>query len=144
VDGGTVPGDVIVVGYGVKGASAMKASIEQGRRADGIVVVDRDGVNVAADSVGIVAADSVGIVGADSVGIVGDATRESVLEHADRERADHRRERRSRRRRRPGHTDLAPLAPTATIVASVREGQNLGVVRQSGPSPSRRRNRPAG
>lgn len=61
---------VIVVGYGVKGASAIKAILEQGRRAAEIVVVDRDGANVAA------------AVAAGAVGIVGDATRESVLEHA--------------------------------------------------------------
>jgi voltage-gated potassium channel len=112
---------VIVVGYGVKGASAMRAIVEQGRRPEEIVVVDRDGANVAA------------AVAAGAVGIVGDATRESVLEHAGIADA-------STIVVSVARDDTAVLvtltsrrlAPKATIVASVREGQNLGVVRQSG------------
>lgn len=112
---------VIVIGYGVKGASAMKAIVEQGRRAEEIVVVDSDGANVAA------------AVAAGAVGIVGDASREAVLEHAGIKNA-------STVVVSVARDDTAVLvtltsrrlAPKATIVASVRESQNLGVLRQSG------------
>lgn len=112
---------VIIVGYGVKGASAMKALVDQGRQPDEIVVVDRDSSNIAA------------AVASGAVGVVGDSTREAVLERAGIGNA-------STVIVCVARDDTAVLvtltarrlAPKATIVAAVREGQNLGVLRQSG------------
>ncbi len=40
---------VVIVGDGVKGAAALRAILEQGQRADQIIVLDRDGANIAGD-----------------------------------------------------------------------------------------------
>lgn len=112
---------VIIVGFGVKGASAMRALIDQGRDVDQIVVVDRSSENVS------------NAIRLGAVGVQGDAARESVLEQAgianaetvivsvDRDDTAVLVTLTSRR-----------LAPRSTIVASVREAQNIDVLRQSG------------
>ncbi len=112
---------VIVVGYGVKGASAMRAIVEQGRRPDEIVVIDRDPANISS------------AVAAGAAGINGDAATEAVLERAGIRHA-------ATVVVCVARDDTAVLvtltarrlAPAATIVASVREGQNVAVLRQSG------------
>lgn len=111
----------VVVGYGMKGRSAVSALKDQGISADSIVVVDINGGAVKAAT-----ADG-------CVGVVGDARREEVLEQAaitgakqvivaaDRDDTSVLVTLTARR-----------LNPTATIAAAVNEQQNIGVLRQGG------------
>ena len=57
----------VVIGYGMKGRSAVQALMDQGYPADHIVVVDTNGANIKAAT-----ADG-------CVGVLGDARREEVL-----------------------------------------------------------------
>jgi voltage-gated potassium channel len=111
----------VVIGYGMKGRSAVSALIDQGYPADHIVVVDTNGTNIKAAT------------GDGCVGVLGDARREDVLRQAavphshrvivaaDRDDTSVLVTLTARR-----------LAPTATIAAAVREEQNIAVLRQSG------------
>jgi voltage-gated potassium channel len=111
----------VVVGYGMKGRSAVSALKDQGLSADSIVVVDINGGNVKSAT-----ADG-------CVGVVGDARREEVLRQAaitsaqqvivaaDRDDTSVLVTLTARR-----------LNPTATIAAAVKEQQNIGVLRQGG------------
>jgi voltage-gated potassium channel len=111
----------VVVGYGMKGRSAVSALKDQGIAAESIVVVDINGGNVKAAT-----ADG-------CVGVVGDARREEVLRQAaitgaqqvivaaDRDDTSVLVTLTARR-----------LNPTATIAAAVKEEQNIGVLRQGG------------
>lgn len=111
----------VVVGYGMKGRSAVSALKEQGTPAESIVVVDING--------GVVKQAT-----ADGcVGVLGDARREEVLRQAaitgaqqvivaaDRDDTSVLVTLTARR-----------LNPTATIAAAVKEQQNIGVLRQGG------------
>ncbi|MEO7125109.1 MAG: potassium channel family protein [Nakamurella sp.] len=112
---------IVVVGYGMKGRSAVAALKEQGIPAESIVVVDINGGNVKTAT-----ADG-------CVGVVGDARREEVLRQAaitgaqqvivaaDRDDTSVLVTLTARR-----------LNPTATIAAAVKEQQNIGVLRQGG------------
>lgn len=111
----------VVIGYGMKGRSAVAALKEQGISAEAIVVVDTNGGNVK-----VASADG-------CVGVVGDARREEVLlqaavpgAHQVIIAAD-----------RDDTNVLVTLTvrrlnPTATIATAVKEQQNIGVLRQSG------------
>lgn len=111
----------VVVGYGTKGRSAVAALLEDGVPPSQIVVVDTN-----ADA--LAAAESRGLVT-----VHGQATKADVLRLAGVARA-----------RSvvvaPNKDDTAVLvtlsvreiAPSATIVASVRESENVHLVRQSG------------
>ena len=111
----------IICGYGSTGESAVRALRAQGIAPGLIVVIEPDAV-VAAEA----AADGIAVV-------EGDATRQSVLAEAQVDRA-----------RAvivtPNRDDTAVLItltareanPRATIVASVREAENLHLLRQSG------------
>lgn len=111
----------VVVGYGVKGRSAVRAVIDQGTSPSDIVVVD--GTQEAVDE-----ATALGCVA-----VVGDATREDVLRLAEIGKA-------ARIVVATDRDDTSVLVvlttrrlnPTATIVASARESQNIIVLRQSG------------
>jgi voltage-gated potassium channel len=111
----------VIVGFGVKGRAAMSTLVEQGYAANQIVVV-------AHDRVSLNAATALG-----AVGVLGDATREEVLAEALLPRAD-------RVIIALDRDDTAVLVtltarrlnPSATIVASARESQNIDVLRQSG------------
>ena len=111
----------VIIGFGVKGRSAAQALLDQGTKASELAVV-------AADQASVDAATALG-----AVGILGDATREAVLQEASVQHA----------KRVVVATDrddtsvlvvltVRRLAPTSTIVASAREGQNISVLRQSG------------
>jgi voltage-gated potassium channel len=117
----TVKDHTVVVGFGVKGRSAVRALIDQGTSPGTIVVV-----STSKDEV-----DEATALGA--VGVVGDATREEVLLEAAVPQA----------RRvvvaidRDDTSVLVTLtarrlAPTAMLVASARESQNSAVLKQSG------------
>jgi voltage-gated potassium channel len=111
----------IICGYGTKGRAAMRTLCSQGRSPDSIVVIDNTeaGVKAAGD-------DGLAV-------IVGDATRVEVLRRAEIEIA-----------RAvvvaPQRDDTAVLVtltarelnPKATIVAAVREEENVHLLRQSG------------
>jgi voltage-gated potassium channel len=111
----------VVIGYGMKGRSAVTALIDQGYPADHIVVVDSDGANIKAAT------------GDGCVGVLGDARREEVLRQAavpsaqqiivaaDRDDTSVLVTLTARR-----------LAPNATIAAAAREEQNIPVLRQGG------------
>lgn len=111
----------VVVGYGMKGRSAVAALKEQGVAAESIVVVDINGASLKAAT-----ADG-------CVGVLGDARREEVLRQAaitgaqqvivaaDRDDTSVLVTLTARR-----------LNPTATIAAAVKEQQNIGVLRQGG------------
>lgn len=111
----------VVIGYGMKGRSAVGALIDQGYPADHIVVVDNDGANIKAAT------------GDGCVGVLGDARREEVLRQAavpsatqvivaaDRDDTSVLVTLTARR-----------LAPNATIAAAAREEQNIEVLRQGG------------
>ncbi len=111
----------VVVGFGVKGRSTVRGLIDQGTAPAAIVVV-------AADQAAIDEATAMG-----TVGVVGDATREEILREASVQTA-------SRVVVATDRDDTSVLitltarrlAPTATIVASARESQNISVLRQSG------------
>lgn len=116
-----VNGHTVVVGYGVKGRSAVRAVIDQGTKPADIVVVD--GTQEAVDE-----ATALGCIG-----VVGDATREDVLRLSEIGKA-------ARIVVATDRDDTSVLVvlttrrlnPTATIVASARESQNIIVLRQSG------------
>ena len=112
---------VVVVGYGTKGRSAIETLVANGHDRDAIVVVDPDTASIQeANSDGLTV-------------VAGDATRRDVLRRAGVARAsqviittD-----------RDDSTVLTVLNArqlngTAYVVASVREGENVSLVRQSG------------
>jgi voltage-gated potassium channel len=114
-------GHTVVVGFGVKGQSTVRGLLETGTKAGEIVVVDVSAENInAANAMGC-------------AGIVGDATRQSTLERAKVADA-------ARVVVAADRDDTAVLvtltarrlAPTAAIVASARENNNIEVLRQSG------------
>ncbi len=111
----------IVVGFGVKGRSALEAILDQGTAANEIVVVTNKPTEVEeATAFGVLT-------------ISGDATREEVLRSAKVDTAakvviatD-----------RDDTTVLVALTvrrlnPTATVVASARESQNISLIKSSG------------
>ncbi len=112
---------VVVIGYGTKGRSAVQTLLSNGAAKDTIVIVDPSG-----SALNEAHADGLTVV-------TGDATRREVLRRAGVDRArqviittD-----------RDDSTVLATLnarqlAPTAYIVAAVREGDNVQLVKQSG------------
>lgn len=112
---------VVIVGFGVKGRSAFATLREQGVAAHDVVVVAHDRLTL----------DSATALGA--IGVLGDATREDTLRDAEIGRA-------SRVIVALDRDDTSVLvvltarrlSPTATIVASARESQNILVLRQSG------------
>lgn len=111
----------VIVGFGVKGRAALTTLIEQGTPASDVVVVTHDRLS-------LTEATALG-----AIGVLGDATREDVLTEALVPSA-------KRVIVALDRDDTAVLVtltarrlnPSATIVASVRESQNIGVVRQSG------------
>ncbi len=111
----------VVIGYGVKGRSAVRALLDQGTEPSSVVVVSADPLEIAEAT------------GDGVYGVVGDATREPVLREASLQTA-------SRVVVATDRDDTSVLvtltarrlAPSATIVASAREGQNIAVLRQSG------------
>ncbi len=117
----TVQDHTVVIGFGVKGRSAVRTLIDQGTRPETIVVVSSSTVE----------ADEATAMG--TIGVVGDATREDVLRAAavpvaariivatDRDDTSVLVTLTARR-----------LAPTAMLVASARESQNSAVLKQSG------------
>ena len=111
----------VVIGYGMKGRSAVAALMDQGYPADHIVVVDPDGGNIKEAT-----ADG-------CVGVLGDARREEVLRQAAVPNA-HRIIVAADRDDTSVLVTLTcrRLAPTATIAAAVREEQNIAVLRQGG------------
>jgi voltage-gated potassium channel len=117
----TVRDHTVVVGYGVKGRSAVATLLSNGVEPERIVVVDPSSASIAE-------ANDVGLVG-----VLGDATRSDVL----------------RRARVPdagqiivttGRDDASVLStltarqlnPRAEIVVAIREEENVGLVRQGG------------
>jgi len=112
---------IVVAGYGTKGRSAVKTLLSTGVSRDSIVVVDTD------PSVVAEAAE------AGFVGVVGDATRSSVLKQAAVQRA---REVVVASARDDTAVLVTPTArqlnPHAGIQASVRESENVPLLRQSG------------
>jgi len=112
---------VIIVGFGVKGESALRALIDQGRPMSDMVVVDRSSENV----------NSAVRMGA--VGVQGDSTREPILVQAGIDKADTIIVCVDRDDTAVLVTLTARrLARKATIVTSVRESQNVEVLKQSG------------
>jgi voltage-gated potassium channel len=112
---------IVVIGYGTKGRSAIETLVANGHARDSIVVVDPDAASIQeANSDGLTV-------------VAGDATRRDVLRRAGVARAsqvivttD-----------RDDSTVLTVLNArqlngTAYVVASVREGENVSLVRQSG------------
>jgi len=111
----------VVIGYGMKGRSAVAALIDHGCAAETIVVVDTDGASIKAAT------------GDGCAGVQGDARREEVLRRAAVTTA----QRVIVATDRDDTSVLVTLtarrlAPTATIVAAAREEQNIGVLRQGG------------
>ncbi|MGP4025332.1 potassium channel family protein [Actinomadura sp. 3N407] len=112
---------IVVAGYGTKGRSAIKTLLSTGVSRESIVVVDPDPRVVAE------AAE------AGFVGIVGDATRSSVLKQAAVERAREIVVASARDDTAVLVTLTArQLNPHAGIQASVRESENVPLLRQSG------------
>ena len=117
----TVQDHTVVVGFGVKGRSAVRALIDQGTPAAQIVVVSSSAAEVEE-------ATALG-----TLGVVGDATREEVLREASVPRA-------ARIVVATDRDDTSVLvtltarrlAPHAALVASARESQNSAVLKQSG------------
>jgi voltage-gated potassium channel len=117
----SVQDHIVVVGYGVKGRSTVKTLLAAGVPRSQIVVVDPSQSNVAE-------ANESGLVG-----VVGDAARSEVLQRAQVERA-------SKIVVAPARDDTAVLVtltarslnPDATIIVSVREEENAGIIRHSG------------
>ena len=117
----TVKDHTVVVGFGVKGRSAVRALIDQGTPPDQIVVVSTSQPEI----------DEATALG--TIGVVGDATREQVLLDAAVPQA-------SRIVVATDRDDTSVLvtltarrlAPSATLVASARESQNSAVLKQSG------------
>ncbi len=111
----------VVIGFGMKGRSAVQALKDQGYPADHIVVVDINGGSIKAATA------------AGCVGVLGDARREEVLQQASVAAA----ERVIVAADRDDTNVLVTLtarrlAPQATIAAAAREAQNIGVLRQGG------------
>ena len=117
----TVKDHTVVVGFGVKGRSAVRALIDQGTPPHQIVVVSTSASEV----------DEATALG--TIGVIGDATREEVLRDAAVPEA-HRIVVATDRDDTSVLVTLTArrLAPTATLVASARESQNSAVLRQSG------------
>jgi voltage-gated potassium channel len=112
---------VVVVGYGTKGRSAVETLINNGQDRDGIVVVD-------SGSVALEDAHTDGLAV-----VTGDATRREVLRRAGVANASHV----IITTDRDDSNVLATLTvrqlnPQALIVASVREQENVALMRQSG------------
>lgn len=114
---------VVVIGYGTKGQSAVNTLRRQGTPAEKIVVIDSD-------------ANAIATANYDGLaGFQGDATRREMLARAEVSKAkgviislD-----------RDGTSILATLTvrqlnPTAGVVVSVRQHENVPLVRQSGAS----------
>lgn len=117
----TLRDHIVVIGYGVKGRSAVATLLSNDVPADNIVVVDPTPTAIAeANDVGLVA-------------VLGDATRSDVLRRAGVPEA-------SRIIITTGRDDASVLAtltvrqlnPTADIVVAVREADNVALVRQGG------------
>ena len=116
-----VENHIVVIGYGVKGRSAVKTLLANGVPRSRVVVVDPIQANVAE-------ANEDGLVG-----VVGDATRSDVLRRAQVDRAE-------KIVVSPERDDTAVLVtltsrsmnPDATIIVSVREEENAGIMRHSG------------
>ncbi len=111
----------VVIGYGMKGRSAVSALIDQGHAPESIVVVDTQPGNIKAAT-----ADG-------CVGVLGDARREEVLRQAALPAA----QRVVVAADRDDTSVLVTLtarrlAPHATIAAAAREEQNIAVLRQGG------------
>ncbi len=116
-----VKNHTVVIGFGMKGRSAVQALKDQGYPADHIVVVDTNGASIKAATA------------AGCVGILGDARREEVLDQASLSAADRVIVAADRDDTNVLVTLTARrLAPNATIAAAAREGQNIGVLRQGG------------
>jgi voltage-gated potassium channel len=112
---------IVVAGYGTKGRSAIKTLLTTGVHRDDIVVVDPDPAIVAE-------AAEAGLAG-----IVGDATRSSVLRQAAVDRARVVVVASARDDTSVLITLTArQLNPDAKIQASVRESENVPLLRQSG------------
>jgi voltage-gated potassium channel len=112
---------VVVVGYGTKGRSAVETLVNNGQDRDGIVVVD-------SGSVALEDAHTDGLAV-----VTGDATRREVLRRAGVANASHV----IITTDRDDSNVLATLTvrqlnPKALIVASVREQENVALMRQSG------------
>ncbi len=111
----------VIIGYGVKGRAAARSLVDAGTDRHDIVVVatDRGEVDEATRD--------------GFVGVVGDGRRENVLRDAAIERA-----KRIVVATNEDDTSILVtltarrLSPDATIVAAVREAQNLEILRQSG------------
>lgn len=116
-------GHTVVVGYGTKGRSAVRALLSDGYDRDRIVVVDNSPATIAE-------ANADGLAG-----IVGDATRRSVLVQARVAAAE-------RVLVSSDRDDTAILVvltvrqlnTSATVVSAVRESENEPLLRQSGAS----------
>lgn len=119
--GKRVQDHIVVIGYGTKGRSAVHSLLASGVAADRIVVVDSsEGAIAEATANGL-------------VGIVGDATRSVVLRQA----AVHRAREIIIAAQRDDTAVLITLSarelnPQAGIQASVREAENIPLLRQSG------------
>lgn len=111
----------VIIGYGVKGRAAARSLVDAGMSAHDIVVVAKDRGEV----------DEATRDG--FVGVVGDGRRENVLRDAAIDRA-----KRIVVATNEDDTSILVtltarrLSPNATIVAAVREAQNLEILRQSG------------
>jgi voltage-gated potassium channel len=116
-----VENHIVVIGYGVKGRSAVKTLLANGIPRSRVVVVDPLQTNIAE-------ANEDGLVG-----VVGDATRSDVLRRAQVDRAE-------KVVVSPERDDTAVLVTLtsrsmnrdATIIVSVREEENAGIMRHSG------------
>jgi voltage-gated potassium channel len=117
----SVDNHIVVVGYGVKGRSAVKTLLSNDVPRSKIVVVDPMQSNISE-------ANEDGLVG-----VVGDATRSEVLRRASIDKA-------AKVVISPERDDTAVLVtltsrslnPDATIIVSVREEENAGIIRHSG------------
>lgn len=114
-------GHTVVVGYGTKGHGAISTLLATGYPREQIVVVDRDGNHIAE------------AIAAGLATVTGDATHNAVLRQAKLEVAD----RVVIATDRDDTTVLVTLTarqlnPRATVVAAVREAENVPLVRQSG------------
>ena len=117
----TLKDHTVIIGYGTKGRSAVKTLMSNGITQDELVIVD-PGTEAAADAQG----DGIAVV-------TGDATRREVMRRAGVNRA----QQVIITTDRDDSTILAvlnarELNDTAWIVATVREEDNIALVRQSG------------
>lgn len=117
----SVENHIVVIGYGVKGRSAVNTLLANDVPPSQVVVIDPVASNIAE-------ANEDGLVG-----VVGDATRSEVQRRAQVERA-------AKVVVSPERDDTAVLVtltarslnPHATIIAAVREEENAGILRHSG------------